>query len=294
MLETTPLGTINPSEKSDIHAWLSERKPGLGGRLLMRLSPFRTDVILSNIRTVFPKLSASETHKLGELFCDHLLRSLRENVTFRFMSDAKLKASIRVVGQEHLFQASAGGQGVLVFTGHFGNFERSPVAAIGHYPEFKGRFHILRRPIANRFIERALFSRYYRAGLDIIPKRDSIHHVFDLLSLNDAIVFVMDQYAKASKEGVDVEFFGKKAGTFRSLALVAKRSGAPVVPSYTYREDDGGHVMEFFPALNWIEDEDADSEIYRNTLAYNQSLETMVSAHPDQWWWPHRRWKNKN
>jgi KDO2-lipid IV(A) lauroyltransferase len=169
----------------------------------------------------------------------------------------------------------------------------TPVAAIQQYPQFKGRLHFMRRPIGARWLERLLFGRYYRAGLGIIPKRNSMGFVLDTLSKNETIIFIMDQYAKTSKEGIAVDFFGKPAGTFRSLALVAKRSGAPVVPSYSYRAADGTHVMEFWPALAWIEDDDSDREIHANTRQYNAAIEDMVRAHPDQWWWPHRRWKVK-
>ena len=164
---------------------------------------------------------------------------------------------------------------------------------MAHFPEFKGRFHLLRRPIGNKWIERVLFNRFYKAGLGIIPKKNSVSLILEALGRNDAVVFIMDQFARPGRDGIPVNFFGRKTGTFKSLALVARQSGAPVVPVVCYRESSGRHVMRFMAPLLWIEGEDPDGEIQANTEQYNRVLERMVLEHPEQWWWLHRRWKVK-
>ncbi|MDP3560535.1 MAG: lysophospholipid acyltransferase family protein, partial [Legionellaceae bacterium] len=77
----------------------------------------------------------------------------------------------------------------------------------------------------------------------------------------------------------------------KSLALFVHKKKTPVVPSVAYRRADGTHVLEFFPALEWQHYADANQAIYENTLIYNQALEKMILAHPEQWFWMHRRWK---
>jgi KDO2-lipid IV(A) lauroyltransferase len=88
-----------------------------------------------------------------------------------------------------------------------------------------------------------------------------------------------------------VEFFGHLAGTFRSVALIAMATGAPVVPAASWREPDGRHVLRFEDPLPVIEREDVNEAIRANTRAYNASLERLILRHPEQWWWVHRRWK---
>jgi KDO2-lipid IV(A) lauroyltransferase len=88
-----------------------------------------------------------------------------------------------------------------------------------------------------------------------------------------------------------VEFFGHPAGTFRSLAVIALTTGAPVVPAASWREPDGSHVLRFEPALDPIEHAEPNEAIRLNTRAYNAALERMIVRHPEQWWWVHRRWK---
>jgi len=93
------------------------------------------------------------------------------------------------------------------------------------------------------------------------------------------------------KDGIPVEFFGRPAGTFKSLALIAKASGAPVIPAHGWREADGRHVLRFEEELRWVSHEDPQEEIRLNTRAYNQAIERMVLRHPEQWFWMHKRWK---
>ena len=88
-----------------------------------------------------------------------------------------------------------------------------------------------------------------------------------------------------------MDFFGSPAGTFRSLAIIARATGAPVVPVATWRAADGSHVLRFEEALDWIACENANEAIRCNTRAYNAALERFILQHPEQWLWAHRRWK---
>ena len=92
-------------------------------------------------------------------------------------------------------------------------------------------------------------------------------------------------------DGVEVEFLGRPAGTFKSLAILALSTGTPVVPAYCWREPGGRHVLRFEEPLTPVECEDPGDAIRQNTRAYNVALERMLLRHPEQWIWMHRRWK---
>lgn len=208
-----------------------------------------------------------------------------------FMSPEAIRKKVTVVGEDHVRAAASKGKGVLLLTGHFGNWEFAPVGGMLNFKEFHGRFHILRRSLSNKTLERILFGRFYAAGLDVIPKNNSLPRVLECLANNDAVTFIMDQHAMLEKDGVAVDFFGKKAGTFKSLAVIARTTDAPVVPTRCFKRNDGMHVMKFYKPLEWIEHPDSDQEILVNTRNYNRVLESFVLEHPEQWCWFHKRWK---
>lgn len=239
------------------------------------------------------RLNEAERIHLAKCFYSHFIRTIAENCAMTFWSQKKLKGKIRVEGIEHLWKASEAGKGILLLTGHFGNWEMGPIAGILHFQEFRGRLHVLRRQLVNKTIEKILFNRYYAVGLDVIPKRASLSNVLAALENNDTVAFIMDQYARPGKEGIEATLFGKSAGTFKSLAVVKRASGAPLLPVVSYRDKGGSHVMKFSPPVEWIADADPDREILSNTEQYNRILEGFIEAHPDQWLWIHKRWKYK-
>ncbi len=269
-------------------------KPGFWGRFIYYVLPIRRKVVLENLGIAFGReLDPPLIRRLAQAFYRHLVIALWENLTFGWKSREAASRAVRVEGLDRLLLAGEGGKGVLVIGGHYGNWEAAPVGGMMQFENFRGRFHMLRRQIVNKWVERQLFKRYYEAGLDVIPKRSSLNRVMDALAANHAVGFIMDQYAKPGKEGIVADFFGKPAGTFKSLAVVARASEAPVIACACWRAEDGGHVLRFYGPIPWIPNDDPDEEILINTTSYNRVIESIIREHPDQWLWFHKRWKDK-
>lgn len=268
----------------------------LVGRAIYHCLPYRRRIVMSNINQVFGEtLTAAQKNHLAKAFYSHLATSVKETIQLRFMSDQTLRERVDVIGYERLLAVAAEKRGVLVVTGHFGSWEFAPIGGVANFKQFQGQFHFIRRTLNNKFIERTLFRRYYQAGLNVIPKKNSLQQVCDVLEQNHAVIFVLDQHASlVNRDGVAVEFFGKKAGTYRSLASFARHTGVPVIPAAGYRLANGRHVLEFYDPIPWQDYGSTQESIYRNTLAYNQALERIILAHPEQWMWLHKRWKLKN
>jgi len=278
----------------DIKTKVKNLKPTFLGKFLYTCVPIRRQVALSNMRLVFGReLSDSEIRHLAKGFYSHLAKTFLENLVLGWLSEDQIRKKIRVEGIHHLMAAAKLERGILLLTGHFGNWELAPMGGILHFEEFRGRLHILRRQLVNKTVERILFRRFYQMGLDVIPKKGSLGRVMDALSKNDTVAFIMDQYAKPGKEGILVDFFGREAGTFKSLAMVARSTNSPVLPAASWREPDGKHVFKFFDPISWVSDDDPDEEILINTRNYNRKVEEFILEHPEQWLWIHKRWKVK-
>jgi KDO2-lipid IV(A) lauroyltransferase len=263
----------------------------LSGKLVYRLLPYRRAVVLENMRRVFgDRVAEDEIVRLAQAHYAHIWRLIVEFLWFPLLSAARRADLVRVENVDVLLEAHSRGKGVLILTGHFGNFEVATAAGIAKFPQAHGHFHFIRRPFKPRWLEDFVYSRSRRLGFGSLPKRGSLDLFIDRLAEGDIILFPFDQYA-GGRDGIEVEFFGHPAGTFRSLAIIARATGAPVVPASAWREADGRHAMRFEEPLPPIECEDYDEEIRRNTRAYNAALERLILRHPEQWWWMHRRWK---
>jgi phosphopantetheine--protein transferase-like protein len=263
----------------------------LAGRLLYRLLPLRRKIILENLRRVFGTAAPdAEIERLAQAHYAHFGRLLWEFLRFPWLSQQRRREMVRVENLDALIAALDRGKGVLILTGHFGNFEVATAAVLDSYPQARGRFWFVRRPVKPEWLDALVTRRFRRAGFGILPKRGGLDAILDKLAAGDLVVFPFDQHA-SRKDGVLVEFFGHPAGTFRSLAVIALSTGAPVVPASSWREPDGRHVLRFEEALEPVEHADTNEAIRLNTRAYNAALERMIVRHPEQWWWVHRRWK---
>jgi phosphopantetheine--protein transferase-like protein len=263
----------------------------LSGRLVYRLLPFRRRVVLDNLQLAFgATLTREQITRLAQAHYAHIWRLMVEFLSFPLMSRSRRAQLARVENEQVLRAAYARGKGVLLLTGHFGNFEVATAAGIMSFPEAHGHFHFVRRPFKPRWLENFVYGRSRRLGFGSLPKQGSLDLFIERLEAGDLVLFPFDQYA-AGRDGIQVEFFGHPAGTFRSLAIIARATGAPVVPAATWRERGGQHVLRFEEPLTPIECDDYDEEIRRNTRAYNAMLERLILRHPEQWWWMHRRWK---
>ncbi len=262
------------------------------GRWLYRLLPLRRRVVLDNLRRVFgAEVPKEEIERLAQAHYAHLGRLFSEFLRFRWMPMARKMALVRVENVDVLARALGERKGVLVLTGHFGNFEVSTVAGLAHFPEMRGRIHFVRRAIKPRWLDAMVTRRFRRAGFGVLGKRGSLDAILERLAAGDMVVFPFDQHA-SPPDGISVEFFGHPAWTFKSLAIIAMATGAPVLPAASWRQADGTHVLRFEEPVAAVERDNAGEEIRLTTRAYNAALERLVLRHPEQWFWVHRRWKS--
>ena len=261
------------------------------GKWLYHLFPYRRGVVLGNMRRVFgDRLTEAEFIRLSQAYYGHYIRFLSEFLKLPWLSAEQKKKFIRIENIESPLVAHKKGKGLILLTGHFGNWEVSTVAGIQQFPEFKGMFHFVRRPLKPKLFNDFVTRRFHKAGFGTIAKRGSLDQILDLLAGGAIVVYVFDQHA-GRKDGVTVDFFGHPAGTFKSPALIAMASGAPVIPASSWREPDGTHVLRFEDPIPVMETDLPGEDIRTNTRAFNAVLERMLLRHPEQWIWMHKRWK---
>jgi KDO2-lipid IV(A) lauroyltransferase len=101
-----------------------------------------------------------------------------------------------------------------------------------------------------------------------------------------AIALLPDQ----SHKDVFIEFFGKPAGTALGPAVLAERTGAPMLPVFCYRIGPGRYRMDVLPPIEV--DHDEEDRPLALTKAFTAELEGAIRAHPEQWLWFHDRWRS--
>ncbi len=180
-------------------------------------------------------------------------------------------------------------RGVLILTGHVGNWELMPIisAMINHTA------HVLYRPMDYAPLERFFAQNRTRFGAKLISKDGSLLRVFKALKRQESVVMLLDQNV-GWRRGVFVDFFGRRACTSYGLAFIALKTSAPVVPVFVVRNADRtGFTAEIGPEIPLIKTGDHQKDLEENTQHYNDVIEAVIRRHPDQWFWVHNRWKTR-
>jgi KDO2-lipid IV(A) lauroyltransferase len=263
------------------------------GRIMYRLIPLRKKIILNNINLVFKeRISLREKNRFVKAIYSHIFSVIKDVILLGWLSKNRLKQRVQTQGVEHLENALSQGNGVILLTGHLGSWELAVFAGLHGLELFAGKCHIIRKPIRKKWLEKMVFRRFDQWGIKRISSIDAPKKIIRILKNKEIVVYFFDQHACIqSNAGLAVDFFNVKAGTYRSLAFFAQKLQCSVVPLACFREKNEKHVIKFYPALTWEEHPDKEQALINNTLIYNQTLEQMILAHPEQWWWVHRRWK---
>lgn len=261
------------------------------GKLIYHVLPLRRRVVMENLRRVYgDTLTDRRIAEIAQAFYGHLVKFLGEFVRLAFMSDAKKAQYVRIEGIEHLAAAREQGKGVLLLAGHFGNWEVSTVAGMSQFKQYHGHLHFIRRPLKPQWFNDLVMRRFRKAGFGTLEKTGSLDEILALLEDNRIIVSIFDQFT-VRKYGIQSEFFGHPAHTFKSLAVLAQFTGAPVIPSSSWREPDGTHVLLFEPPVEVLTEGRTKDILSKNTKRFNETLERIILRHPEQWIWMHKRWK---
>lgn len=257
------------------------------GLLWFDILRVRRRIAIANIRRAFPKMTEAEAIHMARQSLIHMGHNIVDVMTFPYLDKETILARTELLGAEHLDKALSQGRGGFFLTAHLGNGDFA-TAGLAHrgYP-----MTLISKIFKSRWLNDFWFHVRESHGVQIIPPKKSTAQILRALKENRFVIFVLDQYT-GHPNGIVTEFFGHKTGTAFGLALLAKRTGAPVVPIFTYRNLDHTHTIEVGPEIPLVDHEDSQEFLRLNTQIYCDYIERMIRRRPEQWMWVHRRWKN--
>ncbi len=254
------------------------------GRLAFHVDARHRRVALDNLRHAFPAKSAPERRAIARDSFAALGGVAAEMLQFRRITRA-FNALVEVQGLDHVTTAMARGRGLIFFTGHFGNWEIFALACgVLNYP-FAG----VARPHANEWIYRHVVRARCATGIEILDKKGILRDLLARLRAGRMVGFVGDQYAGSG--GVYVNFFGRPASTIAPMAVIARKTGAAIVPAFDHILPDGTHRPRVHPPLWVAETDDADQDVFNATQQLMTLLEQQIRAEPARYLWAHRKWR---
>ena len=260
------------------------------GRVAFIFLRNRKEVALSNIKRVFADLSDKEIKAIAKSNFEKLGTNIIEFLLMPFIKDREIPERFTVEGRKFFEEALHKEKGVIALGFHFGNWEVTGIISKLLGCDITALARPLKKQITlNNFLNHLRES----TGLTIIVNENTGRTVMGLLRENKIVAILGDQREKRSR-GVFVELFGTKVPTSKGTAMIAMKTGAPVIPVYAVRK---GFLRYAFVCGNPIEMErtgNIGELIEKNTRKINAFLETIIKQYPDEWFWVHRRWGRRN
>ncbi len=239
---------------------------------------FRTR-IRTNLKLIYPDMPNAEVERMVLAVPDNIGRSMIETYSGEDFIARVAASPVSGPGVAVLDKAHQDGRPVLLVTGHIGNHDAIRAALI-----LRGyRVGVLYRPMSNRFFNQHYVAALSKTGKPLFARgRKGLTDMVRFLKGGGMVGVVLDQHMK---DGKALTFMGKMAMTSLSVAQMARRYDALVVPVYGLRGADGNFNLI-------VEAPIKKGDAIAMTQALNDNLEKQVRAHPDQWLWTHRRWRN--
>lgn len=250
----------------------------LMSRVIAPLAGYRRR-IRDNLAHVRPDMSQTEVERLVRAVPDNMGRTIIEIYSGREFLEQAAGFTVTGPGLEALQRAKDEARPVIMISGHFGNYDavRSLVTQRG--------FNVgsLYRPMNN-----ALFNVHYVKAMESVAEpmfsrgRRGLAQMLKYLRDGNTVAMLWDQYVTGAPL---IDFLGKPAPTALSVAEMALKYDAELIPAYGIRQADG---LSFCVE---IEAPIPHSDALTMMQAVSDSLAAQIEKHPEQWLWVHRRWK---
>jgi len=254
---------------------------------LLGLFPWRKHgVVRRNLAVCFPELEPAARRKLEREQRIELLRLAGEVGALAHWSPTRLDRHIGALeGWHHVEAAIVQGRGVLLVSGHLGNWEilnlelsrRLAMVTLYLAPE---------NPAVDRFITKAR-SRF--GGRMVASGSAATRELLRQLRRGGAVGIAADIQPKQG-EGVFVPFFGKPALTMTLVNRLALKTGCAVIFCRGERQARGkGWVLSFTPASSAIAADDPATALSE----MNEWLADSIRRKTAQYLWIYKRFSRR-
>lgn len=242
-----------------------------------------------NLEIAMPDLSEAEKERIARGTFESLGRHLGFVSHFKKFKHEDIRDLVELVGRENFDKAHETGKGILFFTGHFGSWEVFNLLP----PAFGYEMNILVRRIDNRLVEDYVDKMRTRFGSVTLDKTKSARTMFRLLENGKMLGILADLNAQ-EREGVFVDFFGVAASTTMSIAKLALKTEAIVLPAFAvWEEEKQKYVVYLEPPVEYQKTENHEEAIKKLTQDITKIVEKYVRKYPEQWLWIHKRWNTR-
>jgi len=260
---------------------------GVGRLLFFTATRMRQKTIRHLTMAYGHEKEPAEINRLARQVFRHFSTVLADMLRLPKLLDQGIDQLLHAQGAEHIARAMQDGRGVILLTGHFGNWE-----ILGAWASAIGvPIKVVGKELFNPELDRLLVETRNQAGYINIARGKATREIIRTLNDGGAVGMLIDQDTKVP--GVFVNFFGRPTHTPVGAAQLARKLGVDIVPAFIYLQDDLTYQIECGPAIALQTTDNPTEDLFNNTQKCSDACERMIRRYPEQWVWMHKRWKTQ-
>ncbi len=234
------------------------------------------------------ELSDEEKKRIIKKCYKNLIYNLADFVKNQGISKEELEKKVKVKNRHYLTNALKEDKKIIFITAHYGNWELAALSA----GAFFGSMTAVGRKLDSPTMDKILKKNREQFDIRMFDKKGAMKNLMKALKDGRKIGLLVDQNT-AEDEGVLIDFFNKKARHTPSAALLARKFDAVIIPLYITTDDYKKYTLTLYEPIITPKTSDSKEDILRSTQAQALITEKVIRQKPDEWFWFHRRWKNR-
>ena len=267
------------------------RTARLMGRIWWAVMKRHRDRALDNLRPALgDRYGEAQLRRIARRSFEHFaqLYLVELVLTPRLVTEWSWARHVELVALGPALRELLAERGSILLTGHFGNYE-----LLGYTICRLGLpLTAVMRPLDNPLINRYLEGSRAAGGLSLLYKKGVTAIAGEIIDRGGALSFIADQ--DAGRKGLFVDFFGRKASTYKSIGLLAMQKRVPIIVGYAARVRRGFHYRIAVERIIQPEEWESQTDpLHWITQTFSSALETAIRRWPEQYLWVHRRWKHR-
>jgi KDO2-lipid IV(A) lauroyltransferase len=256
------------------------------GELAYRIDRRHRTIVQHNLKFAFPAWDEHRIAAVSRRVFHNIGKTLTEMIQCTRMSRSDILARCRLRGEAHFYRALEAGRGIILVSAHVGNWEFGLQYLACHLGK---RVHLVVRSSSSPRLDRWLTHARTRFGNHLIAKKQAFPKMLKAIRENGIVALMADLSSR--KQSVAVDYFSRRARASPAAALLATRCRAPILAAFTTRNPDGSFSIDISPPVAVERSGNIKDNLKRSTQRITDIVEMAVRAHPDQYLWMQKRWK---
>jgi len=248
-------------------------------------------IINTNLDIAFDKtLTKQEKKEYGISAFMNLLDATLGIISRDNMKKEDVLKNVTFEGEEIVKRYQDSDKKIIFVTGHQGNWELlSQAIAI----RFDFTVVGVGRELDSKLMDKKLKENREKFNVEMVYKKGAMKGCIKALSQNKAIGILIDQSIRVN-QSIEVDFFGHPATHTPLASILSRKFDIDLIPAFISTKDYINYNIKIYEPIKSIKTEHHDEDLKNLTQAQANAMERAIKAHPKEWFWMHKRWKNTN